>query len=334
MELSLPIVHQRRTATRRIAWEPLIRLVALLVVLAMATLAFMTLEARGNWDFVLPFRARKLAALIVVGCAVAISTVAFQTITANRLLTPAIMGLDSLFMLVQAISVFLLGSATLVMLDPRIRFLIEIMVMVVFGGALFWWLFIRGRFDLHMILLVGVVFGVLFRSLTGFVMRMIDPADYLFMQDIFFASFSTVDKTLLSISALLVTIGAAIVWQMQDRLDALLLGRPMAIGLGVDYQRTVATLFAVVIVMIAVSTALVGPVTFMGLIVSFLAYGLAGTWKHRYVLPVSCVIASILLVAGQTMLERVFTFNTTLSIIIEFAGGLVFLFLLFRGKYA
>ncbi|MCC6944235.1 MAG: iron chelate uptake ABC transporter family permease subunit [Thermomicrobiales bacterium] len=333
MAVSLPVSSRINAVPRTVSWTPLVRLAVLILLLIIATVAFMTLESRGNWDFVLPFRGRKLAALVVVGCAVAISTVSFQTITSNRLLTPAIMGLDSLYMFVQALSVFFLGSATMIMIDPRVRFLIEILIMASFAGALFWWLFIRSRFDLHMILLVGVVFGILFRSLTGFVMRMIDPAEYIFLQDIFFASFGAVDRTLLGISAVLVMVGGLVVWRVQDRLDALLLGRPMAIGLGVDYQRTIALLFGVVVVMIAISTALVGPITFMGLIVSFLAYGLAGSWKHRYVLPASCIIACLLLIGGQTILERVFSYNTTLSIVIEFAGGIVFLILLFRGKY-
>ena len=43
------------------------------------------------------------------------------------------------------------------------------------------------------------------------------------------------------------------------------------------------------------------------------------------------LLAIVTLVGGQTLLERVFAFNTALSIIIEFAGGLFFIVFLLRG---
>jgi iron complex transport system permease protein len=87
-----------------------------------------------------------------------------------------------------------------------------------------------------------------------------------------------------------------------------------------------------VIVMVAVSTALVGPVTFFGLIVANLAYLVAGTHSHKFVLPMAVLLGILALVGGQTLLERVFSFNTTLSIIIECVGGLLFILLVLKGK--
>ncbi|PKC50435.1 hypothetical protein RhiirA1_486373 [Rhizophagus irregularis] len=39
----------------------------------------------------------RVGAMIVTGFAIAYSTVVFQTITHNRILTPSVMGLDSIF---------------------------------------------------------------------------------------------------------------------------------------------------------------------------------------------------------------------------------------------
>jgi iron complex transport system permease protein len=83
-------------------------------------------------------------------------------------------------------------------------------------------------------------------------------------------------------------------------------------------------------VLVAVSTALVGPITFFGLLVASLAHSLVGTSRHRYVLPAAALLAIICLVGGQTLLERVFSFDTALSIIIEFVGGIVFIILVLR----
>ena len=70
-----------RTALRAVtprspqAWR-----LALLAVAALLCVAgFMTLGANGQWSFVIPFRGGKLAAMLLVAYAVAVSSVLFQT---------------------------------------------------------------------------------------------------------------------------------------------------------------------------------------------------------------------------------------------------------------
>ncbi len=318
-----------RAAVPRLS--PLTRLLLMLVVAVTAIVIFMTIESRGNWDFVIPFRGRKVVAMVVVGWAIAVSTVTFQTITNNRILTPSIMGFDALYMLIQTVAVFFLGSATLVSIDERVRFGIEVSAMVAFSLALYWWLFIAADRGLHLLVLIGIVFGVMFGSVTNLLQRVIDPTEFVVLQDIGFASFNAVDETLLGVTTLLVVAVSVVLWRMRYVLDAVALGRETAINLGVDYRRTVIVALSTVSVLIAVSTALVGPITFFGLLVAHLAYMSIGSSRHRYTLPAAALIAAITLIGGQLVVERVFSFNTSLSIIIEFAGGLTFLALLLKG---
>ena len=119
---------------------------------------------------------------------------------------------------------------------------------------------------------------------------------------------------------------------MHRTLDILTLGRDMAINLGVNYRRAIVTVLIMVTMLVAISTALVGPITFFGLLVANLAYMLIGSPYHRFVLPAAAIMAMIALVGGQTILERVFAFNSSLSIVIEFVGGIMFLALLLRGN--
>ena len=87
---------------------PQVRL-ALLAVAAVASIAlFMFVGITGSWGFAIPFRGRKVAAMVLVAVAIGVSTVLFQTITANRILTPSIMGFDSLYLLVQTLLMFVL----------------------------------------------------------------------------------------------------------------------------------------------------------------------------------------------------------------------------------
>lgn len=306
-------------------------LCALGVVALGAVVLFMTLGARGNWDFVLPFRGVKLLGLALVATAIAISTVMFQTITNNRILTPSIMGFDALYVLIQTLLVFFLGAANVSGFDPRLMFAVETGLMVLFAGLLYRWLFSATVRSLHLLLLVGIVFGIFFRSVAGFLQRIIDPTEFLILQDRLFASFNSIDQTLLVLSGLIVGGCCVAAWRMLPVLDVLALGREQAIALGVDHRRMVAVTLVLVTLPVAVSTALVGPVAFFGLLVANLAYLLMPTARHAVLLPAAALLALIFLVGGQVILERVFAFDTALSVVIEFVGGIVFILLVIRG---
>lgn len=307
--------------------------IALLILGALAIISiacFMTLGAKGSWSFILPFRGRKLLALCLVAYSVAISTVLFQTVTNNRILTPSIMGFDALYVLIQTAIVFFLGVGALGTLNPQAQFGVEVLVMVAFSGLLFRWLFLGEERSLTLLVLVGIVFGILFRSLSQFMQRLLDPNAFSVLQDTLFASFATVDTSLLLVATLIVMVVTVIAIRMLHTYDVLSLGRAHAINLGLDYKRTVIVILMLIAVLVAVSTALVGPITFFGLLVASLAHGLVGTSRHKYVLPAAALLAITFLVGGQTLLERVFSFDTALSIIIEFLGGIVFIYLILR----
>jgi iron complex transport system permease protein len=241
------------------------------------------------------------------------------------------MGLDALYMLIQTIVVFFLGSSRLLMMDPRQRFAVEVIAMVVFASALYIWLFVVAKRSLHLLVLVGIIFGVMFRSVTSFLQRLIAPNDFVVLQDVGFASFNTIDQTLLWVAIGIIGAATLVLIRLLPQFDVLLLGGELAIGLGVNYQRTVTVALVLVTVLVAVSTALVGPITFFGLLVANLAYMLMGTSYHRWVLPAAGLLAVAFLVGGQLVLEQVFTFNSSLSVMIEFLGGLMFIYLLLRG---
>lgn len=308
-----------------------------LLVLAGAALAivatFLLIGANGNWSFVLPFRGAKLAAMVLVAYAIAVSSVLFQSITHNRILTPAIMGFDTLYLLIQAVIIFTVGSNPLLDLGgPNLRFVAEVVLMTGFACMLFRALFTGAAHSLHLMLLAGIVFGLLFRSLSGFVMRLIDPNEFMVLQDRMFASFNSIQTGLLSVAAVAIALASLAAWRLRHRYDVLALGRDIAVNLGIDYRRTVMRTLALIAVMVSVSTALVGPVTFFGLLVSNLAYVTAGSDRHKYLLPMAVLWGVVCLVGGQLLLERVLELNATVSVVIEFAGGLLFLFLITRKR--
>ncbi|AHV91648.1 fecCD transport family protein [Bordetella holmesii 30539] len=293
-------------------------------------IAYMTLDARGQWSFVIPFRGGKLLVMVLVAYCVALSSVLFQTITHNRILTPSIMGFDALYVAIQAAVVYGFGLNALSGQPPVWQFVLEAGAMAGFACLLFRWLFTGATQSLHRMMLVGIVFGLLFRSLSSFAMRLIDPNEFLVLQDRMFASFNSVRTGLLPLAAavaLLVSLG---LWRMRRRYDVVALGREIAINLGVSYRNTLLATLAGVAVLVAVATALVGPVTFLGLLVSNLAYQSMASDRHALTVPAAVLWGVIFLVGGQTLLERVLGLSTTVSVVIEFIGGLLFLILILR----
>ena len=322
---------QGQSSRLRQAWlaDPRHCLWLLLALAAVVSGLFMTLNVQAEWSFVLPLRGGKLATLWTVAFAIGVSTVLFQTVTNNRILTPAVMGFDALFQLIQSVLAFSLGVAAM-QLPELTRFGLNVGLMVLLSTSLFFWLFRGQSSNLHLLLLVGIVAGIFFRSLNNFVWRIMDPNDFIVLQDRLFADFNTVSIRLLLLSLLVIAVVGIWVWRQRHVLDVLALGREVAINLGVDYQRSVMGVLVVIAVLVSVSTALVGPVTFFGLLVSNMAYQLIRTHQHRYTLPATVLLGVLLLVGGQMVLERLFGFNTSLSIVVEFLGGLTFIYLLVR----
>ncbi|MGW1680342.1 iron chelate uptake ABC transporter family permease subunit [Saccharopolyspora sp. NPDC002376] len=302
----------------------------LFAVAVLAVVGFCVLGLKGNWEYALGIRTRKIAAMVVVGYAIAFSSVLFQTVTNNRILTPSIMGFDSLFVLIQTLIVFLFGSLVLTGVDTRLMFAVEVGVMVLFAGVLYRWLFGRRSRDLYVLVLVGIIFGTLFASLASFVSRLIDPNEFVVLQDTYFASFNAVDTDLLALSALLVVVVSGYGVRLFRQLDVVSLGRDYAVNLGVDHRAVVNRALIVIAILVSVSTALVGPITFLGLLVANLARQLTGSIRHRVLVPAAALISVIALVGGQLLLEQLFDLDTTLSVVINFVGGAYFIALLIR----
>lgn len=299
------------------------------VVLLLSAILFLTVNVHGHWDFALPLRGKKLMALIVVGYAIGVSTLLFQTLTHNPILTPSLLGFDSLYVLLQSLLVFFLGAINFTSLNSVLKFGLEIALMFGASLLLFRLLFSKSSQDLTRLILVGVIFGVLFRSLSALIARLINPDDFVVVQSASYAQFNTVNPQLLGISIAICVLSAMVVWRWRYQCDVLMLGKPQAINLGINYQRLAFGLLSIIAILVATATALVGPVTFFGLLVCALTNRIATNMTHSQRLILVSLIAMICLVLGQTVFEQLLGMAGVLSVVIELAGGLVFLLLIF-----
>ncbi|MCY9513835.1 iron chelate uptake ABC transporter family permease subunit [Paenibacillus apiarius] len=303
----------------------------MLAAIAVALIAvFVFFKIGTNWGYVLPRRGMKVLAIILTGGCIAFATTVFQTITNNRILTPSILGLDSLYMLIQTFVIFVFGSMNATITNSNINFIISVGLMVLFSSILYKVIFKREDQNIYFLLLIGLIFGTLFGSLSTFMQVLIDPNEFAVVQDKMFASFNNIKTDLLIIAIIAVLLVSLYFMRFTKYLDVLSLGREQAINLGVDYDYVVKRLLIVVAILISISTALVGPITFLGLLVVNVTYEFLKTYQHKFLILGSVLISIIALVGGQLIVERVFTFSTTLSVIINFVGGGYFIYLLLK----
>ncbi|MDD6761791.1 MAG: iron chelate uptake ABC transporter family permease subunit [Turicibacter sp.] len=303
----------------------------LLLLVVVCSVLFLVYGLNPNsYQYALSRRIPKLIAIAMTGSGIAVSSVIFQTVTNNRILTPSVLGLDSLYNLFQTLIVFSLGSLNVALMGSNLNFLIAGGLMIVFSLFLFKMMFRRENTNLFFLLMIGMIFGTLFSSLSSFMQMVMDPNEFLIVQNKMFASFNNVKSSLLGIST--ITMGLTLFWVLKDakKLDVIALGKEQAINLGIDYDRMVRKMLVAVAILVSVSTALVGPITFLGILVTNLAYQMIKDYRHSIVIPTSILLSLLALIGGQFLVERVFQFNTTIGVIINFVGGLYFIYILLK----
>ncbi|MTG97588.1 MULTISPECIES: iron chelate uptake ABC transporter family permease subunit [Myroides] len=304
----------------------------LLVALLLCIAIYMFTFTGTKLDYVLPRRGYKIIAMVLVSFAIAYSSIVFQTISANRILTPSIMGFDSFFLLIQSTLVFIYGDKTFQVLNAESNFAISVGLMLLFSIAMYYLVFRRESKSMYLLLLVGLLMGTLFRSFSSFIVMLIDPNEFMIVQAAMFASFDKINLNLLGISSIILIV--SMIWGARyfRQLDVMSLGRENAISLGVDYHKVIKVNLMIISVMVAISTALVGPITFLGILVANLTYELVKSSKHIYMVTACCLLTAVTVIGGQYLVEHLFNMSTTISIIINFVGGIYFIYLLLRSN--
>lgn len=303
----------------------------LLAITVLVTAIFVGIGLNSsNASYLLSKRIPKVAAIVISGGCIAFASIIFQTITNNRILTPSILGLDSVYSFFQTIVVFIFGSGSIVMSNKNLNFGLSLIGMLLISALLYKVVFSKRDSNIMQLLLVGLIVGTLFRSLTSFMQVLIDPNEYLTLQNKLVASFSNVNVDILMLSIFIILGITPLIYDDLKLLDVINLGKDQAINLGVDYDKATKKMLLVVAVLTAIPTALVGPITFLGLIIVNVTYQIVKSYKHKYLITVSILISICSLIVGLLFVDKVFSFNTTLSVIINFIGGVYFLYLLLK----
>lgn len=311
----------------------------LVAALAVAALLFtagllswgnpMEFGTRGYW-LIAERRMNSVVAMAVVAVCQAVATVAFQTVTNNRIITPSIMGFESLYVAIHTSTVYFLGAAGLNNARTLEMFVIQLVLMVGLSLILYTWLLAGDNPNMHAMLLVGIVLGGGLGSVSTFMQRLLTPSEFDVLTARLFGSVNNADPAYYPLAVPLVLVAVGLMYANSRRLNVLGLGRDVAVNLGVSHKKHAVYTLVLVSVLMAVSTALVGPMTFLGFLVATLAYQFADTYDHRYVFPMAALLGYCILAGAYFVMNHIFYAQGVVSIIIELVGGLTFLIVVLR----
>ena len=272
-----------------------------------------------------------LVAMLIAAVCQSLATVVFQTSTNNRIITPSLLGFEALYSTIHTSTMFFFGANVFVRFSGGVEsFVLQTVVMVVMCLLLYGWL-LRGKYgNLQLMLLIGVIIGTGLRSVSTFMRRVLAPSEFDLLQARLFGSVSNAKAEYFPIAIPIIIVAAILIIAYSKRLNVLSLGKSAATALGVNHQFGVMYSLVLVSVLMSVSTALVGPLTFFGFLVAALTYQAAPTYDHRYIFPMALAIGFIIITGAYFFMYHVFRAQGVVSIIIEMFGGVVFLAVLLR----
>ena len=281
--------------------------------------------------YAMKIRTPKLIVMLITAFSIGGASLVFQSII-NTIVTPCLLGMNSLYTLIHTAVVFFLGSSSIIASNANLSFAVDVVLMGITATIIYSWIFKKTKHNVLYVLLVGTVLTSFFSSVQTTLTRVMDPNEYDSLLNTLVASFSNVNSEIIVFSLILL---AAVIFALRKELallDVLTLGKEQAINLGVDYDRCIRRLLLGVTLCIAVATAMVGPISFLGLIIANLSRQLLKTFRHTQLVLGSALFGMIVLVGGQLIVEHVYSYSVPVSVFITVGGGLYFLYLLLTRK--
>ena len=330
-------MNRTSTALPSASYQANVRKVTLLALLVLlAAVCYMVVAVNfGNQQLMLysmKIRTPKLVVMLITAFAIGGASIVFQSIINNTIVTPCLLGMNSLYTLIHTAVVFFVGSGSLLARSANLSFAADVILMGIVATIIYSYLFQKTNHNVLYVLLIGTVLSSFFSSIQTTLTRVMDPNEYDSLLSTLVADFENINSEII-VFALVLLAGLIFVLRRDlALLDVLTLGKHQAINLGVDYDRSIRRLLLGVTLCIAVATAMVGPISFLGLIIANIAHQLFKTYRHTYLILGSALVGMVVLVAGQLVVERIYHYAVPISVFITVGGGIYFLYLLLSNR--
>ncbi|RAW09927.1 iron ABC transporter permease [Paenibacillus taichungensis] len=315
-------------------WILLITLIVLGVLSSYGLLVYNNPVPIDSPSFIPVVRRRvdALVAMIIAAICQSLSTVAFQSITNNRIITPSLLGFESLYSTIQTSTIFFFGAGAFINFTGIGSFAFQVIVMVLMSLILYGWL-LSGKYgNLQLMLLVGIIIGAGLRSVSTFMRRLLAPSEFDILQARLFGSVNNANSEYYPVAIPIVIIAGFLLIAFAKKLNVLSLGKDVSTTFGVKHQASIIYTLILVAVLMSISTAMVGPLTFYGFLIATLSYQAAPTYDHRYIFPMALAIGFLIITSAYFLMYHIFNAQGVVSVIIELFGGIIFLIVILRKR--
>ncbi|KXT77356.1 iron chelate uptake ABC transporter family permease subunit [Streptococcus sp. DD13] len=318
---------KRFTQTNRV-WLMILGILAVLL-----TVYYLFPTGQTALPYILNLRIKKLWAYVFVAVIASFSTFSFQAVIGNRFLTPSVLGLESLYVLMQSVYLFFFWKWSEGTTPHSIpEFFLVIALQCGFFACLQPAIKSLLQRGIGFILLVCMTLGTFFRSFSTFIQVMMDPNEYDKLQSRLFASLQNINQDLLWIVFPILLWICVILYRKGRILDVFYLGKDQAQLLGVNVEKEQRQVLWLVVLLTSLSTALIGPLTFFGFILANVTYLIVRDFRHRSLFLIGSLLGFVVILLSQILVERVFGYHVTLQVIVELFGGLFFFYLLYKER--
>lgn len=312
------------------------KLAILAVLMLLCAAGYMLVDVRFSntrlFQYAMKIRTPKLIVMLITAFAIGGASIVFQSIINNTIVTPCLLGMNSLYTLIHTAVVFFVGSGSILAVNANLSFAVDLVLMGVVATVVYSYLFQKTRHNILYVLLIGTVLSSFFSSIQSTLTRVMDPNEYDTLLANLVASFSNINSEIIIFSLVILAVIIFVLRKELALLDVLTLGKDQAINLGVDYDRCIRRLLLGVTLCIAVATAMVGPISFLGLIIANLSRQLLKTYRHTQLILGSALFGMVILVGGQIIVEHVYSYAIPVSVFITVGGGIYFLYLLLTNR--
>lgn len=258
------------------------------------------------------------------GAATAVSGVLLQAVMKNPLADPGIIGVSSGASLVAVIVTAFFPS--LFFLTPMLAF-IGGLIAFLLVYSLSW----KGGLSPLRIILVGVAVNALctglmsaFNSATG--------SSYTGVASIVNANITQKTWDDFQTLAVYVVIGLVASFFVTNQCNLLSLEDKTARSLGMNVTKSRIVISVIAVLLASISTAVVGAISFLGLIVPHIARLLVGS-NHKVLVPYSILLGAFTLLLADTIGRTVASpYEISAAVVMSVIGGPFFIFLLRRSK--
>ncbi|MBQ8554622.1 MAG: iron chelate uptake ABC transporter family permease subunit [Clostridia bacterium] len=324
--------------TRQIHRRNAILLVVLMAAVLVACAAFLLINNPIHkpklFKMFIGWRLPTLLCMVIASVAIGVATLIFQSIVNNRIVTPALLGMNSIYSFLHTAAVFIFGTGSALYLNANLSFAVDLISMGVVGTLVYWYLFKKTGHNILYIMLIGTVLSSFFGSVQTAMVRVMNPDEYDALLTTLVADFNNVGGEIILFAIIALAAIAFVLRKDLKLLDVITMGRDQAINLGVDYDNTIRRLLFGVVLCMAVATATIGPVSFLGLIVANLSRQIFRTYRHSHLIAGASLLGMLALIGGQLVSQHVFHFTVPVSTFVTIAGGVYFLYLLLSRKGA